>query len=156
MCIGRKPPPFGNERDTICCDLTYILWISHIVEGKDHHQQLVKKEYSELGRTASLMLKKCKPIFGTGKAVILESGFCVTKDINEKEAKGFYVGYLIKKRCYWPKGVPINLIDTHFQHKEVGDDDIIEARTQENNLFQIFFYEISGLCDDDYVKLDDT
>ena len=31
MCVGRKPHPFGNKRHTICCGLTYILWISQIV-----------------------------------------------------------------------------------------------------------------------------
>ena len=26
MCVGRKPYPLGNERHTICCALTTILW----------------------------------------------------------------------------------------------------------------------------------
>ena len=67
------------------------------------------------------MLRMCRPIFGTGKAVVLESGFCVAKAITELEAKGVYDGSMIKKRSYWPKGVPGYLIDTHFQDKEVGD-----------------------------------
>ena len=29
--VGRKPHPFGNERHTICCALTTILWRAHIV-----------------------------------------------------------------------------------------------------------------------------
>ena len=40
MCIGRKPRPFGNERNTIFCGLTYIIWIAQIVEGKDRPEHL--------------------------------------------------------------------------------------------------------------------
>ena len=35
------------------------------------------------------------------------------------------------------KGVPGDLIDTHFQYMEVWDVDIIEARTQDNKPYQI-------------------
>ena len=42
MCVGRKPHPFGNEGNTICCGLTYILWRSQIAEGKDRPQLLFK------------------------------------------------------------------------------------------------------------------
>ena len=51
------------------------------------------------------------------------------------------IGYIIKKRSYWPKGVPWGLTDTHFQDKEVSDVDILEARTQENKPFQLFFFK---------------
>ena len=60
------------------------------------------------------MLRMCRPIFVSGKAVILESRFCVTKGITELEVKGVYAAYLIKKRRYWPKGVPGELVDTNF------------------------------------------
>ena len=108
------------------------------MEGRDHPRQLVRKEYAELGATVSLMLRMCKPIFGTGEAVVLDSGFCVDIGITELESKGVYAGAIIEKRRYWPKGVPGGLIDTHFQDKEVGGVDILEARTQENKPFQIF------------------
>ena len=35
MCVGRKPHPFGNERHTISCALTSILFRALIVEGND-------------------------------------------------------------------------------------------------------------------------
>ena len=35
MCDGHKPHPFGNERYTICCGLTSILWIYQKLEVKD-------------------------------------------------------------------------------------------------------------------------
>ena len=63
------------------------------------------------------MLRMCGPIFGSGKTVVLYSGFCVAKGITELKAKGVYVAYLIKKRRYWPKRDPGDFIDTHFEDK---------------------------------------
>ena len=45
MCVGRKTHTFGNERHTICSDLTSILWRSHIVEVKDRPTELGKKKW---------------------------------------------------------------------------------------------------------------
>ena len=59
----------------------------------------------------------CKPIFVTGKTVVLDSGFCVAKGITKLEWKGIYPGDLIKKRRYCPKGVTGELIDAKFQYK---------------------------------------
>ena len=96
MCVGSKPHPFGNERHNICCGLTSILWRSKIVEGKYCPQQIGQKGYNELGRMVSLMLRMCRPIFGSGKAVVLGSVFCVAKVITDIKYKGFYVAALIK------------------------------------------------------------
>ena len=86
----------------------------------------------------SLMLRMCRPIFGSGKAVILEIGFCVAKGITYIEAKDFYVEYLIQKRCYWPKGVHDDLIGAHFEDKEVGNVGTTETNTEDNKLFKHF------------------
>jgi hypothetical protein len=141
MCVGRKPHPFGNERHTICCALTSILWRAQIVEGKDRPTQLGAKEHAGLGKTVGLMLRMCEPIYGTGKAVVLDSGFCVAKGIVALEAKGVYAGALIKKRRYWPKSVPGGAIDAHFAGKEVGDVDMLEAKTEEGKPFRIFCFK---------------
>ena len=77
-------------------------------------------------------------IFETGNYVVLDSGFCVAKGITELEAKGVHAEALMKEQCYWQKLIPGDLIDTHCQDKEVGDVVTIEARTQDNKLFQIF------------------
>ena len=66
------------------------------------------------------MLRICRPIFGSGE-VVFYSGFCVTKVITELKAQCVYAVALIKKRRYWPKGVTGDLIDTHFEDKEVSD-----------------------------------
>ena len=71
-------------------------------------------------------------------AVVLNSEFCAAKVITEFEYKGVYVSALIKKRSYLPTGVPGDLIDTHFEDREVDDVGIIEARTEDNKLFKIF------------------
>ena len=79
----------------------------------DSPQQLGRKEYCELGGTVSLILSMCKPIFGTAKDVVLYSVF-LSKSITNLEAKGFYAGSLINKRCYCMKESPADLIDAHF------------------------------------------
>ena len=43
MYVGHKPHPFGNERHTICCGLTSILWRAQIVEEKYLPRLLGKK-----------------------------------------------------------------------------------------------------------------
>ena len=73
-----------------------------------------------------LILWMCRPIFGSGKAIVLYSGFFVAKGISYLEAKGVYAIDLTKKRRYWPKGVPDDLIDNQFENKEVGNVGMIE------------------------------
>ena len=94
MCVGRKPHPFDNVRHTISCELTSILFRALIVEGKYRPKELEKK-YSELGRTVGLKLWMCKTLYGTGKAVVMDSGFCVSRHIVELERKGVFGKYLI-------------------------------------------------------------
>ena len=134
MCIG-------NEWHTICCGFTSILWRAHIVEGKDRPPQLGPKEGAELGATVGLMLRMCQPLFGAGKAVVLDSGFCVAKGVFDLEEKGVFAGALIKKRRYWPKGVPGALIDEQFENMEVGDFDMVMAATEEGEPLGIFCFK---------------
>ena len=64
------------------------------------------------------MLRICRPIFVSGKAVALDIVFCVAKVITELKAKGVYTEDLIKNRRYWEKRVPSDLIDTHFEETD--------------------------------------
>ena len=68
------------------------------MEGKDSPQQIGKKEYNEVGKTLSLILRMCRHIFGPRNAVVLYSGFFVAKGITYIKSKGVNVVYLIKKR----------------------------------------------------------
>jgi hypothetical protein len=72
----------------------------------------------------------CTPIFGTGKVVVVVA----------LASRGVYAGALIKKRRYWPKGVLGEAIDEHFRNKEVGDVDMLEAKTEDNKPFRIFCF----------------
>ena len=110
MCVGRKPHPFGNERHTICCGIISILWRSQIFKEKDRPSHLVPKLRLELGKTAVLMLQMCKPIFSTGKFVVMYSNFCASNIIVPLVEKGVHA----RARWYWPKSVPRDLIDRHF------------------------------------------
>ena len=79
------------------------------------------------------MLGTCKYLFGTGKTVVFDSGFCVAKSINNIESKGVHVGYIIKNQPYWPKVVPGEFIDAHFKNKEDGDVDMIDTKPRRMN-----------------------
>ena len=129
MCVGRKLHPFGNERHKNCCALTSIMWRAQIVGSKDRPTELGKKKWEELGKTVGLMLRMCEPIFSTGKCVVLDSGFCVSKGITALLEFGVYADALIRKRKYWPKGVPGDAIDQYFSDKDVTYVDILEAIT---------------------------
>ena len=56
MFVGRKPHLFVNERHTIFCALSYILWRAQIVEGKYRPTQLGPNKWEELGKNFGLML----------------------------------------------------------------------------------------------------
>ena len=83
------------------------------------------------------MLRMCRPIFVSGEDVVLDSGFCVVKGITDIKAKGVHEAALIKKRRYWLKLVPGDLIYTQSEYKEVGDVGMIEERTEYIKLFKM-------------------
>ena len=64
-----------------------------------------------------------KTTASTGKVVILNSGFCVLQGLIELKKIGVFASALIKKRRYWPKHVPGELIDEFFEELEVGESD---------------------------------
>jgi hypothetical protein len=101
MCVGRKPHPFENEWHTIGCVESKILRHAEIVEGKDRPTQLGKKKYQDIGGpTVGLIRRMTKPIHGQGKIVVMDSGFCVTKEIVKMGKKGVFGQALVKKRRY--------------------------------------------------------
>ena len=90
------------------------------------------------------MLRMCEPIFSTGKCVLLDSGFCVSKGITALLGVGVYAAALIKKRKYWPNGVPGYPIEEYFSNKDVTHVDMLEAITEEGpegKAFNIFCFE---------------
>ena len=103
MCVSCKPHPFGNERHTICCALVSIMWRAQIVERKDKPTKLGLKKWEELEKTVGLMLIMCEPIFSSGKCVVLDSEFCVSKGITALLKVGVYAAVLIKKQKTGPR-----------------------------------------------------
>ena len=67
MCVGRKPHPFGNERHTISCAFTSILFRALIVEGNDRSKEFGPKKYSNFGKIVGLMLQMCEIFLVLGK-----------------------------------------------------------------------------------------
>ena len=56
-----KTHPFGNDQHTDCCELSGILFVVELVEGKEHPRQAGPLEFEELdGNTVGLLLRMMK------------------------------------------------------------------------------------------------
>ena len=86
------------------------------------------------------MLWMCYPLFYIGKYVVINSGFFIANGIVALEAKLVYDVALIKKRQYWPKIVPRDLINRHFADKDVGDAYMMWASIEDSKLLTIFSF----------------
>jgi hypothetical protein len=135
MSVPRKPHPLGNEYHSIADgdDGKAIMWRIKLQEGKDRPKdatgkwafpskfegknQNTNRKYT---KTSTLMCEMTEPIHGTGKIVSMDSGFCVTVGILHLHDLGVFGQSLIKKRKYWPKGVPGEQIDKYFEGKPLG------------------------------------
>ena len=119
----RRPHPFGNEWHTACCELSGILFVVELVEGKAHPHQAGPLEFEDLDRkTVGLFLRMMKSYFSTGGYVIIDSGFCVLKWLIHLSKKGISACDVIKKRRYWPSTVPGKDMEHHFGGGGVGED----------------------------------
>ena len=86
-----------------------------------------KKECEEKGAEADLMVRMTNPIWGTGKVVVMDSGFCVLEVFISMVEKGVLGSALIKKWCYWTKGVTAEEILWNMQNNEVGGVDVVQV-----------------------------
>ena len=123
MYVPWKPHKMGNEYHSICCGVCEIIFGIELVEGKDTPREWAKPKFHLIGKTAGLLLRLCEEIFGTGKIVILDSGFCVLQAIIELKKMGVYASALVKKRRYWPKHVKGDDIAEYFEEKEFGSSE---------------------------------
>ncbi len=90
-----------------------------LVEGKDEPPQ-VRKEFERSGKTGGLLLLRMLQAYHhTGQYVVLDLGFCVLKAIVDLQKVGVYSAALIKKRKYWPKGVPGEAMRSHLDEEGV-------------------------------------
>ena len=146
MFVPRKPHPFGNEYHTICCGVTGIMFGIDLVEGKDRPTERPLDENANLGSTVSLLLRMCKPLYSSGKVVVLDSGFCVLKGIIKLAECGVYAAAQIKKRRYWPAFVPGEAIKEKMQNNEVGSMQCVKGTLNSTPYF------IFNLKEPDYIS----
>ena len=71
-------------------------------------------------KTIGIMLRLTRALWSTGKAMIMDSCFCVLKGLLEMRKRGVYGSTLIKKRRYWPRGVSGDAINDYFRSKYTG------------------------------------
>ena len=81
---------------------------------------MAKYEQQGHSPTTLLLLEMTEPIHGSGRVVTADSGFCVTNSVLALHSHGVYGQFLIKKRRYWPKGVPGDYIDGYMSNKPLG------------------------------------
>ena len=96
------------------------------------------------GRLLISCYKYVSQYFLTGKFVVLDIVFCVSKGITTLLEFGVYADAFIKKCKYWPKGVPGDTIEQYFSNKDVTYVDMFEAITEygsEGKAFKNFFFK---------------
>ena len=86
--MPHKPFSFRNGWHKTVFSDSGILFCVELVEGKDVPAECLPKKYSEKEKTVSLMLHLTKMLHGTGKIVVLDSGFCVPQGSVDMKKKG--------------------------------------------------------------------
>ncbi len=142
----RKLHPFGNEYHTACCALTTIMFVIELVKEKDSSPQIAK-QFEEHRKTAGLLLCMLQLYFHTTRYIVLDSGFCVLEGIIELHKNGLFGYALIKKRRYWPAGVPGDMMQQFFDADgvNVGDNHAISG-TKDGVVYNLW-----GVKEPDYV-----
>jgi len=124
IAVKRKPHPLGNEyHTTACCESKVIFWIE-IVEGKSkpkegpNAESKFEKEFES--KIAALVVRMTTPIWGSGKVVIMDSGFGYVPSVVQLKEKGLYATTVIKKKAHWPKYTKAADAVDHMAGKDVG------------------------------------
>ena len=135
--VTRKPRPFGNLLHCGADSLTKILYILELQEGKDRPPHHPVEEFQHLfpdgSKTGPLMMRLCKPLFGSGSIVIHDAGFSSIPAICQLKKRGVYASCLIKKKKYWPKFTEGGKHETHMARHALGDCDAMQATFAEED-----------------------
>lgn len=118
--VPRKPHPMGNEYHTIACGTSKVLFRVELVEGKDHPPNITV-EHEELGKVPGLLVRLTKDMHGTGRVVVLDSGFSSLRGLLELKKRGLYASIVIKKKRYWPKYIPGDELDARASTLAIGE-----------------------------------
>ena len=70
----------------------------------------------------ALIWRMTKSLRGTGKTVIMNSGFCVLKGLIGMCKIGVYISPGAKKPRYWPSGIYGDKIINHNEKEETGEN----------------------------------
>jgi hypothetical protein len=145
MYVPRKPHPMGNEWHTICCVSSGILFGMELVEGKDAPPERPAHPTDTHGKTSGLLLRLCRPLFGTGSIVVLDSGFCVLQALIELRKNGVYASAVIKKRRYWPRYIDGEAMNERMSGRAVGECDALHG-TLDGYPYTVFLMKEQDYC----------
>ena len=123
MYVPRMLWKFGNEYHNVGCALSDDIWQVDLREGTDHSAHLGKKEYDKLRSAVGTLLHLTKPIHGTDKVFVLDSGFCVLQGLAELKKKRDLHPHPNQKR----KHISGEDIIAHFMDKPIGAADAIKG-----------------------------
>lgn len=130
--VDRKPRPFGNLLHCGADALTKILYILELQEGKDRPAWRDADEFAHLfpdgNKAGPLMMRLCKPLFGSGSIVIHDAGFSSIPALCQLKKKGVFASCLIKKKRFWPKFTDGGRHEAHMAQRAIGDCDAIQAQ----------------------------
>ena len=88
-----------------------------LVKGKDRPKDLGRMDFETgpVKSTISLVWRMTKPLWGSGKTVVMDIGLCMFKGLIGMYDIGLYGSAVTKKRRYWPSGIYRNQINAHFK-----------------------------------------
>ena len=76
-----------------------VVFFVELVEGKYRTTERGKPEFeADYGATGGLIMRMKNPLFGTGKTVVMDSGFCVMRGLVGMLAHGVYGTTVINKK----------------------------------------------------------
>ena len=154
MNVKRKPHPFGNEYHTIACCQTHIIFYIEIVEGKDTPvagPNSTKDMEEEMGKCPSLVCRMTRTIWGSGRVVLLDSGFGYLNCLGQLRRKGLFSTTVIKKKQHWPRGVDGDKILMNMSNKNVGS--CLVQRGTNNELFPNINFWIGAMADSKHISI---
>ena len=138
---------FGNEYHNAGCAESDIIWALELWEGKDRPPQLNNKHFDDIRKTVGTLLRLTEPVWGSGRVIVLDSGFCVLQVIVELRKKGLFAVALIKKHRYWPKYIPGDNIISHLAQKGIGELDALQGMLDDVK------FHVVAMKEPDYVMM---
>lgn len=122
IAVKRKPHPLGNEYHTIACCDTKVIFFVELVEGKDSPKAKGEAEFEKefSSKIAALVVRMTRTIWGSGWAVIMDSGFGYIPSVVQLKNLGLFLTTVIKKKAHWPQFSKAQEAVEHMSGKEVG------------------------------------